>query len=140
MKLLGISKIQYTVAAVIDEHDNKLVCPVLEFFEKLENNYQGSKDGLLAWIDYIAKNGTQGLSSKICHCVDDKNKIFELIKGDLRLFFFKGHCDLIVIATHGIIKKTQHTKTSDKNRAIKYKKQYQNAHDKHLLKILGELQ
>ena len=139
MKLLEISKLSYTVAAVVDEHSDKSTCPVLDFFGALEKQYQGSADGLLALIDHIAQNGTQGLSSKLCHRVDEENKIYELIKGDLRLFFFKGHGDLIVIATHGTIKKSQTTKSSDKQRAINYKKQYQNAHDQKSLKILGEL-
>lgn len=139
MKLLSISRAQYIVAAVIDEKDDGLTCPVHEFFESIDQQYQGSADGLLALIGRIANNGTQGLSSKLCHLVDEDNKIFELIKGDLRLFFFKGHCDLIVIATHGIIKKSQKTKNSDKNRAINYKKHYQKAHDKTCIEILGEL-
>ncbi len=139
MKLLAISQAQYKVAAVVDEQGDKLTCPVYEFFESIEKHYQGSADGLLALIERIANNGTQGLSPKLCHLVDEENKIYELIKGDLRLFFFKGHCDLIVIATHGIIKKTQHTKTSDKNRAISYKKHYQKEHDKKCIQILGEL-
>jgi phage-related protein len=139
MKLLAISQAQYKVAAVIDEQGNKLICPVYQFFESIEKQYKGSADGLLALIERIAKNGTQGLSSKLCHLVDEENKIYELIKGDLRVFFFKGHCDLIVIATHGIIKKTQNTKASDKIRAINYKKHYQKEHDKKCIEILGEL-
>lgn len=139
MKLLTISQAHYRVAAVIDEQGDKLICPVYEFFEAIEKQYQGSADGLLALIDRIARNGTQGLSSKLCHLVDEENKIYELIKGDLRLFFFKGHGDLIVIASHGIIKKSQHTRASDKNRALNYKKHYQQAHDTKSLEILGEI-
>lgn len=139
MKLLSISQAQYTVAAVIDEKDDRQACPVYQFFESIDKQYQGSADGLLALIERIANNGTQGLNSKLCHLVDEDNKIFELIKGDLRLFFFKGHCDLIVIATHVIIKKSQKTKNSDKNRAISHKKHYQKAHDNKCIKILEEL-
>jgi hypothetical protein len=139
MKLVTIRQSQYKVAAVLDEQGEKLTCPVYEFFESIEKQYQGSADGLLALIDRIANDGIRGLSSKLCHLVDEDNKIYELIKGDLRLFFFKGHCDLIVIATHGIIKKSQHTKTSDKNRAISYKKYYQKEHDKKCIEILKEI-
>lgn len=139
MKLLTINNAQYKVVAVIDEKNDGLICPVHEFFGSIDKQYQGSADGLLALMERIAKDGTQNLSSKLCHLVDDENKIYELIKGDLRLFFFKGHCDLIVIATHGIIKKSQKTKDSDKNRAISYKKHYQEAHDKRCIEILEEL-
>ncbi len=139
MKLLSISQAQYQVAAVVDEHGDKPACPVYEFFAAIEKHYQGSADGLLALIERIANRGTQGLSSKLCHLVDEENKIYQLIKGDLRLFFFKGHCDLIVIASHGTIKKSQHTKISDKNRAIRYKKRYQKEHDKKRITILKEL-
>lgn len=91
MKLLEMSHAQYKIAAVVDEQGDKLTCPVYEFFESIEKQYQGSADGLLALIERIANNGMQGLSSKLCHLVDEDNKIYELIKGDLRLFFFKGH-------------------------------------------------
>jgi hypothetical protein len=139
MKLLAISQGQYKVAAVLDEQGNELTCPVYEFFESIEKKYQASANGLLALMENMAHNGMQGLSSKLCHIVDEENKIYELIKGDLRLFFFKGHCDLIVIATHGIIKKTQKTNVSDKKRALKYKKLYQTAHDTKTLEIREEI-
>lgn len=140
MKLLQVSKSQFTVAAVLDEKDNEDSCPALDFLESLENTqYEGSKNGMLALMNRIAKGGTNNLSSKLCHYVDQNEKIYELIKGKLRLFFFKGHCDLIVIVSHGTIKKSQKTKEKDIKKAIKYKKKYQQAHDTNNVELLEEL-
>lgn len=126
IKILHESK--YRIAAVVE--DDGETCPVLDFLADIDSQYQGSADGLMALIDRIAEHGFEGLSTKLCHYVDKGNKIYELIKGDLRLFFFKGHCDVIVIATHAIIKKQQKTANKDKNKAIEWKQRYQRAHDK----------
>jgi len=61
--------------------------------------------------------------------VDAENKIYELIKGDIRLLCFKGHANLLIVTTHAFIKKTQKTPENDKNKAIRHKKMYQQAHD-----------
>ena len=54
------------------------------------------------------------------------------------VFFFKGHRDLIVIATHGIIKKSQKTKKSDTEKAVRYKRKYEIAHDNKNITIINE--
>jgi phage-related protein len=83
-----------------------------------------------AVIEQIVERGIDVLSAKQCHQVDKNNKISELIKGDIRLLFFKGHGDTIIVTTHAFIKKTQKTTDKDKNKAIRHKKAYQLAHDK----------
>lgn len=137
MKLQILATDKYTVTAIVDERNGES-CPLVDFLQELPAKYQGSVNGVINLIERIAQDGLDPLSSKQCHCVDSNYKIHELIKGDLRVFFFKGHCDMIVIATHGIIKKTQKTKASDKNMAVKYKQQYHAAHDDNKITLLKD--
>lgn len=105
-------------------------CETEEFLNDLAENYQASADGLFRLIEQIVERGLDALSTKQCHQVDKTNKISELIKGDIRLLFFKGHGDTIIVTTHALIKKTRKTPEKDKNKAIRHKKAYQLAHDK----------
>ena len=110
MKLQTLLKDKYSIAAVVETKNAVDTCPAIDFLNEIESEFQSNADGIYTLMTYIAENGLQNISSKQCHLVDRENKIFELIKGNIRVFFFKGHRDLIVIATHGIIKKSQKTK------------------------------
>lgn len=125
MKLKVLHRTRYTIAAAMDGEE----CETETFLYDISSNYQASTDGLIHLIERIADHGLDGLSTKLCHLVDKENKIYELIKGDLRLLFFKGHCDILIITSHGFLKKSQKTPYNEKNKAIRCKKQYQQAHD-----------
>lgn len=124
--LLQSPSSHYKVVAVMDGDS----CEIEEFFNDLADNYQASASGLFRLIEQIVERGIDVLSAKQCHQVDKNHKISELIKGDIRLLFFKGHGDTIIVATHAFIKKTKKTPDKDKNKAIRHKKAYQFAHDK----------
>jgi len=62
------------------------------------------------------------------HEVNKPHKIYELIKGDLRLLFFKGSDDVIVVCTVGVLKKTQKADKSAMTRSIDWKNEYGTAH------------
>jgi len=126
MKLQILLADRFKIAAVMKGEE----CETLTFLNELEAKYQSSADGLFSLIDHIAKYGLDGLSSKQCHLVDQRNKIYELIKGDIRLLFFKGQGDLLVVTTHAFLKKTPKTPEQDKNKAVSYKNKYHSAHDK----------
>ena len=139
MKLQTLSKKTFTVTGIVEGRNN-LTCPVTDFLWDLPKQYQGSGGGIVELFDIVAEKGLDGISSKLCHYVDKNNKIYEFIKGDLRILFFRGHCNVIVIATHGIIKKTKKTPEKDKKLAIKYKNQYQKAHGEGTVEILKEIE
>ncbi len=138
MKLQILAKNKFTVAAVIVEKDED-TSPLIDFLYELPYQYQASVGGISLIIESIAEKGFEALNTKQCHCVDKNNKIYELIKGAIRVFFFKGHCDVIVVATHGVIKKTQKTPKREIDIAIKYKKQYQQAHDSNNLLMTEDI-
>jgi len=136
MKIQKLLTGKFTIAGVIETKNSEEHCPPVDFLDEIDSKYQKTAGGMYALIALIAENGLQNISSKLCHRVDEKNKIYELIKGDLRIFFFKGNKDLIIIATHGIIKKSQKTKQTDIDKAVKYKRRYQKAHDTNDLTII----
>ncbi|CCE21999.1 type II toxin-antitoxin system RelE/ParE family toxin [Methylotuvimicrobium alcaliphilum] len=125
MKLKVLHRTRYTIAAAMNGDE----CETETFLNDISTKYQASAEGLIHLIERIAEHGLDGLSTKLCHLVDKENKIYELIKGDLRLLFFKGHCDILIITSHGFLKKSQKTPDNEKNKAVRYKKQYQQAHD-----------
>ncbi|HEY8035625.1 MAG TPA: type II toxin-antitoxin system RelE/ParE family toxin [Methylobacter sp.] len=126
MKLKILHESRYKIAAVMSGDD----CETLSFFNEIESKNQSSVDGLLGLIERIADYGIDTLPTKLSHLVDKEEKIYELIKGNIRLLYFKGNCDVLIVTTHAFIKKTQKTPENHKNKAIMLKKAYQLALDK----------
>ncbi len=135
LKVLLESPSSHVKVVAIMEGDT---CETEEFLNDLAENYQASADGLFRLIEQVVESGLEALSTKQCHQVDKTHKIYELIKGDIRLLFFKGHGDTLIVTTHALIKKTQKTPEKDKNKAIRYKKAYQLAHDKHQINFVKD--
>lgn len=115
MKLKVLHRSRYKIAAAMDGDE----CETLTFLNDVSSKYRASAEGLIHLIERIADHGLDSLSTKLCHLVDKENKIYELIKGDLRLLFFKGHCDVLVITSHGFLKKSQKTPDNEKNKAVR---------------------
>lgn len=134
MKLKVLHRNKFKIAATMNGSE----CEVETFFAEImsDSNYEASAQGLIVLIERIAKEGLDGLSPHIWHLVDNDNKIFELKKGRLRLLFFKGPGDVLVIASHGFIKKTQKTPDNEKNKAIRRKKQYQKDYDSRNIELI----
>ena len=123
MELTLIASDIYKVAAV----SNNGSCPALDFIKSLEATYTSNGDALLALLDKVSRDGLADLSTVLCHEVDKNEKIFEFIKGRLRLFFFKGKGEMIVICTDVGIKKSNKVDRSQVDKAIKCKQNYLNA-------------
>ena len=104
-------------------------CPLTESLNDLGANYAKSVGGLLSLLEKFAQHGKKILNDDLCHEVDSNNKIFEFIKGDLRLLWFYGAGNKIVICSHVFIKKRQKTPESEKNAAIEIKNRYMKAID-----------
>ena len=134
MQLQILLKNNFKIAAVSQNNQ----CEVETFLEQIDARYSASADGIFSLIEHISENGLNCLSSKLCHLIDRDNKIYELIKGDIRLLFFRGHGDILIIASHAFIKKSQKTPNKEKSKAINYKKQYQKAHDQQKLDVIDE--
>lgn len=120
MELTVLSTDKFTVAAV--SKDGK--CSAMDFITNLESCYEASGVGLLDIIERVSADGLESLPKSLCHVVNKNEKIFEFIKGDLRLFFFKGNNNLLVICTTGVIKKSNKVDERHVNKAINYQNAY----------------
>src|SRR4030067_2326244 len=117
MEVLVIYSDQYKIGAV----GNSDSCESRDFLMSLEANYQASADGLFVLLDRISKDGLRDIPSKLSRRVDENENIYELRKGDLRLFYFKTEVGFLIICTSALIKKTQAVDQKHVNKAIKLK-------------------
>lgn len=80
--------------------------------------------GFKGLFDRYANAGFQQLTTDLLHEVDKTEKIYEFIRGDLRIFcFFDGEK---VILSHGAVKKGQKVDQQEVARAIANKNEYFN--------------
>lgn len=135
MKLKVLFQDAWTVYAVASDAQGRDHCQIEDFFCTLEADCEGSADGMLQVLDYVAANGPRQLSDSLSHYIDQQERIFEFIKGKLRIVWFydDGKC---VICTHGFVKDSQKTRQSDKTLAIKARKQYFKAKEARALTII----
>lgn len=89
----------FQVVAVMDGED----CPTLDWLLDAENSK--AKDGLRELLERVAEKGLADVPSAWFHEANKEEKIYEFIKGDLRLFFFKGANNQIAVCTGGVRKK-----------------------------------
>lgn len=120
MRLKILKKGRYTIAAVMDGDG----CPAEKFITSGEANYQASRLGLANLLDRISTDGFARLTSSMVHEANKQHKIYELIKGDLRLLYFKGMDDVIIVCTVGVLKKTQKADKSAVAQSIGWKNEY----------------
>lgn len=134
MDILLIHSNQYKVGAV----GNATSCETMDFLMSQEASYQASADGLLNLLERISQDGLLNIPDVLSHCVDKNEKIYELIKGKLRLFYFKTEDDFLIICTTGLIKKTQTVDQKHVKRAIRLKNEYLDAVIQNTLTVIEE--
>lgn len=128
MKILSIQRAKFHVGAVVQEKgDGSLVCSLIDDFTDIETTYEASRNRILEYFKLVAAGGTQALNFAQCHPVDTNNKIYEFISGKLRVLFFQGTTGRMVICSHMFLKKTQKTPQIEVNKAIRAKKEYEQA-------------
>jgi len=111
-------------------------CPTLDFLSAGQKATEASRKGLLRMIEHIAEHGLADLPGAWSHEVNKDESIYELIKGDLRLFFFKGKDRQITALTSGVMKKGQKVDAPSVARAIALKKEYLSAHQQKSLEVV----
>lgn len=124
MQLKVITKNNWSVCAIEDANGN---CELLDWLaqNRADGNYKSSADGLLAIFQHVAENGIQDLSDKLSHQIDSKNKLYEFIKGKLRVIYFV-ETGKIIVCTHGFNKtQSQTIPKPEKDKAIKLKSTYE---------------
>lgn len=102
MRLKLLFEDSFQIVAVMEGGD----CPADEFINNGEDN-QKARLGLQQMLGHVAEKGLAEVPSGWFHEANKKEKIYEFIKGDLRLFFFKGEGNQIAVCTSGVRKKGQ---------------------------------
>lgn len=134
MELKELFDDKYQILAVVESG----ACPALEFLEGGEDSTEASRIGLLEMLMYVAERGLQNTPAKWTHEVDKSRGIYEFVKGDLRLFFFKGANRQITVCTVGVIKKGQKADKSSVNKSAKMKSEYFAASATNTIKVIKD--
>lgn len=125
MRLLVLEQAKWIVTAVQEKTaSGRYSCRLLESLDQLGANHEKSLDGLLVMLGKFSEHGQKMLNDGICHEIDENEKLFEFIKGDLRLIWFYGKGQKIVICSHCFVKKGRKTPPGEKAVATKLKRQY----------------
>ncbi|MHB1099532.1 MAG: type II toxin-antitoxin system RelE/ParE family toxin [Burkholderiales bacterium] len=98
------------------------------FIDDLDRNFEANINGLLAVLDRYSKHGPEGMNDTICHLANQREKIWEFIKGRLRLYWFSGG-DAVVVCVCGCVKKSQKTDPAMVEKAIQVKREYMRLKD-----------
>lgn len=128
MKILSIQQAKFHIGAVVQQKgDGTLTCDLLDDFNDIEATYEASRNRILEYFKQVAAGGPQALNTAQCHQVDANNKIYEFIAGKLRVLFFQSAKGSLVVCTHMFLKKTRKTPPKEVNKAIRAKKEYEQA-------------
>ena len=125
MKLKRLVSDRFEILACMDDGS----CPTEDFLQTGEETTVALREGLLEMLKVVAANGFASRAVPVAwtHEVNKKNKIFEFIKGPLRLFYFKGNGNQIVICTSGTRKSGRKADKGLVAQAVGFKKQYEQA-------------
>jgi len=128
LKILSIQRVKFHVGAVIQQKgDGSLACSLLDDFDNLEAVHEAARDRFLAYFGQVAANGPRALNGAQMHQVDANDKIYELIAGGVRVLYFQGTSGQVIICTHMFLKKSQKTPPKEIARAVRAKKEYEQA-------------
>jgi hypothetical protein len=120
VRLKYLLKDRWPICAPLDSNDQT---EVEQFLSGLDGNYEASRNGILVLMERFSKNGRDGFSDKLCHYVDKEEKIWEFIKGPLRVLWFEAGGQMIVCAC-GYVKKQQKADKRMVQHAIRLKHAY----------------
>jgi hypothetical protein len=123
VKLKRLLPGNWSICAVVNEDADGDYCDLEDFLHELPADYYRSGVGIGNLFEHVAQSGPQLLPDAVSHYVDKDEKIWEFIKGKIRVLWFYDNGQLI-ICSHAFIKKTQKTPKSEKLQAIKCKKEY----------------
>jgi len=123
VRLLRLAHRSRSVVAPGDRQD----CEILRFLAERPANQQKSAKGFASLFRLYADKGRQGLTSEQFHLANREHKIYEFIKGSLRIYCFEDGSDGLILLTHGIVKKRNTTKRADVERAVNTRNEYMQA-------------
>jgi len=102
-------------------------CPTEEFLASIQGKLCASRDGLLEMLQFVAERGLAAMPHAWSHEVNKQESILEFIKGDLRLFYFRGKNGDIAVCSGGVVKKGRKADKSAVAKAIAHRNSYMEA-------------
>lgn len=118
MKLRLLLEGHYRVLAVCSGRGD---CQLLEFLNQLEGNFINQADRMLNRLEVTAHQGPSR-NPEICRKIGQE--IWEFREGRLRVLWFHGEREEIIVCSHGFFKQSQKTPRIEKNRALDCRKRY----------------
>ena len=107
MELLILESHLWDVTAIINKDEG--CCPLTDFFDGLESKYKGLASGMFDLFERFSQSGRDKFNDDLCHYVDKDEKIWEFIKGDIRVLWFYGQGNRIIVCSHGFLKNSRKT-------------------------------
>jgi hypothetical protein len=114
---------KFEIVAILDGE----VCPAERFLLDGEKSTEASRLGLMQMLSEVAEVGLQKVPQSWVHEADKTLKIYEFIKGPLRLFFFKGKNGQIAVCTTGVRKSGDKADNAAVKKAAKLRNDYYEA-------------
>lgn len=111
-------------------------CPAEDFIAFGEESTRASREGLFLMLERVAELGPRALTAAWTHEASKTHKINEFIKGDLRLFYFKGAGRQLVVCTTGVRKKGRRADASAVKAAAAARQQYLLAIDSNSIEVI----
>ena len=138
MKRLRLERSLWDVTAVVEENESGECCPLTDFLAAIGAQYAGSANGMYDLFGRFASSGKDTFSDDLCHLVNKDEKIWQFTKGRLRVLWFYGQGNRIVVCSHGFVKQSQKTPRQEIKRATSTKNQYEAAVKVNAVTILEE--
>ena len=120
MKLKILVEGRYIVSAIM----NGDACPVEDALLDEDPAYESYRSGLLNMLERVGEDGFKNFSAKQSHYINDDPKIYEFIRGPLRLIYFHGKENNVVVTTEIVVKKSTKADAKVVNRAKQIRKDY----------------
>jgi len=136
LKLKRLFADRWTICAIVVEKGTDEHCPIQDFFVSPGPQHAKSADGLLQLLEYVASepSGPRKLPDSRSHVIDQAERIWEFIKGDLRIAWFYDEGQ-VVICTHCFVKASQKTPVLERRRAVEARRAYLESKRTHTLTI-----
>ncbi|MBK9447556.1 MAG: type II toxin-antitoxin system RelE/ParE family toxin [Betaproteobacteria bacterium] len=138
MKLYRLERAQWDVTALVEECNDGITCPLTDFFGEAGKNYAGSINGMLDLFVRFSQSGPETFNDALCHYVDQNERIWEFVKGNIRVLWFYGTGSRIIVCSHGFIKKTAKVPPKEVKRAIAAKRRYETATNSNQIEIIED--
>lgn len=103
-------------------------CELLDFVDKLNAIEKREWFKLVKKLEFIAsrQSGPKTLGDKFVHELGSKYKIFRFSQGSLRVSWFYGDGNKLILCAHAYTKKTKKTSRKDIEKAERYYEAYYN--------------